>query len=169
MGTTYQVICDRCSKSYLTTDDTPPLWCGCGPWPEPPVTYEPPFRNKYPVTCSECGKVFRKVPGPGPHWCGCPHDLYKFLHECVGCGSSFVRGQGEPPWCSVQCKNAVQRPRAELEAQLEKATELLARLSDRFACAACHASSHVAVKGNACACGYSDVITFLRKARTDGD
>ncbi len=31
MGTTYQVICDRCSKSYLTTDDTPPLWCGCGP------------------------------------------------------------------------------------------------------------------------------------------
>ena len=29
MGTTYQVKCDRCSKPYLTTDDTPPFWCGC--------------------------------------------------------------------------------------------------------------------------------------------
>jgi hypothetical protein len=35
------------------------------------------------------------------------NDLYKFLHECVGCGSSFVRGDGDPPWCSVQCKLAV--------------------------------------------------------------
>jgi hypothetical protein len=55
------------------------------------------------------------------------------------------------------------------EAQLEEATELLARLADRFACAACHSSSHVAAKGHACACGYSDVIAFLRKAHTNGD
>ena len=55
------------------------------------------------------------------------------------------------------------------EAQLEEATELLARLADRFACAACHSSSHVAAKGHACACGYSDVIAFLRKAHINGD
>jgi hypothetical protein len=60
-------------------------------------------------------------------------------------------------------------PRNELEAQLEEAAELLARLCDRFACAACHSSSHVAAKGHACACGYSDVIAFLRKVHINGD
>ena len=38
MGSHYQVKCDRCCHSYLTTDDTPPFWCGCeiGPEPERP-------------------------------------------------------------------------------------------------------------------------------------
>jgi hypothetical protein len=54
MGTTYQVKCDRCPKSYLTTDDTPPFWCGCEHDPR--------------ATCPECGKLFRPWPN-GSIWC----------------------------------------------------------------------------------------------------
>jgi hypothetical protein len=54
MGTTYYVKCDRCPKSYLTTDDTPPFWCGCEHDPQ--------------ATCPECGKLFRPWPN-GSIWC----------------------------------------------------------------------------------------------------
>lgn len=95
----------------------------------------------------------------------CMYQQGQFCEYCHVTRAAFERDRPAFP-CSGSPVNAVrdQAPRAELEVQLEEATELLARLSDRFACAACHSSSHVAVKGNACACGYSDVIAFLRKA-----
>lgn len=92
----------------------------------------------------------------------CMYQQGQFCEYCHVTRAAFERDRQAFP-CSGSPVNA-----AELEAQLEEATELLARLSDRFACAACLFSSHVAVKGSACACGYSDVITFLRKTH-NGD
>lgn len=44
--TTYQVRCDFCERSYLTTDDTGVMWCGC---PQPAPTLPPHARIVLPA------------------------------------------------------------------------------------------------------------------------